>query len=352
MSGRGSINNGNKRRLTCYKKFFNEALVFISYILIRRNSFIHLQRELVCFEVTKKIVILKVGESSNTKIFQAHSAILRYRFLYFRKKLETINKDENNIKPIILKHISIQQFEVIIKYIYGGMILLEDYEVSFIFKLMFFAHEFFLSLDSADFTSLQENALISLLKRDDLQMEEGKILNYVIKWGIAQNQGFPSDPEDWTPENFQALKKTTLQNCLPLIRYFQICEPFSTIINEEHIAEIASWVDEKTITYSTKNNPYEFRLLHRGIKDTDEILGGYNPIGWEKPISYKFIICDKTVGTTFYDDLFCFDRCNRSWCRHESYEKPIRNVPVNPLNRSYFSLEDYEIFQVNKKHVD
>ncbi|RIB22489.1 hypothetical protein C2G38_2075558 [Gigaspora rosea] len=93
---------------------------------------------------------------------------------------------------------------------------------------------------------------------------------------------------------------------------------FSTIISEEHAAEIASWVDEKSTTYSTKNNPYEFRLLLRGsrydfacdtfwnlcnkkgnvvliikVKDTDEILGGYNPIGWEKPYSYNYIICDR-----------------------------------------------------------
>ncbi|RIB22476.1 hypothetical protein C2G38_2295345, partial [Gigaspora rosea] len=166
-----------------------------------------------------------------------------------------INKDDNNIKTVTLKHISIQQFEVIIKYIYRGVILLKDYDTSFIFKPMFFAHEYFINelanhlesylikeqshwlrlhfadvyqtsfqnnqfqelqkwcndivtkypnkvFDSKDLHSLQENALISLLKRDDLQMEERKIWNYVIEWGIAQNQGLPSDPEDWTLENF------------------------------------------------------------------------------------------------------------------------------------------------------
>ncbi|RIB22473.1 hypothetical protein C2G38_988038 [Gigaspora rosea] len=314
--------------------------------------------------------------------------------------------------------------------------------------------------DSEDFLSLQENALISLLKRDDLQMEEGKFWNYVIKWGIAQNQDLPPDPEDWTLENFKALK-TTLQNCLPLIRYFQISgndivdnvqpyqpiieknlckdimkriadpnrpissivlppriiltpilpmrltESFSTIINEEHAAEIASWIDEKTTTYSTRNNPYEFRLLLRGsrdgftrdtfwnlcgkkknvvliikVKNTDEILGGYNPIGWEKPFAYNYIRCDKSfifslrngtiqnsilsrvklqheaiwntifVGPTFNQDLVSFNSSNKSWCQHKSYEKPIRNVPVDESNRSYFSLEYYEIFQINSKYAE
>ena len=75
--------------------------------------------------------------------------------------------------------------------------------------------------DSEDFTSLQENALISLIKRDDLQMEEIKIWNYIIKWGIAQNPNLSSDAKDWSNENFKTLK-ITLQNFLPHIRYFQI----------------------------------------------------------------------------------------------------------------------------------
>ncbi|RIB15213.1 hypothetical protein C2G38_2039560 [Gigaspora rosea] len=213
--------------------------------------------------------------------------------------------------------------------------------------------------DSEDFTSLQENALISLIKRDDLQMEEIKIWNYVIKWGIAQHSNLPSDAKDWSNENFKTLK-ITLQNFLPHIRYFQIsgddiynnvkpfkqilektlwndikirlmalnqpmtstilspriisaktlptrcADPFSKVINEAHAAEIASWIDNKSDTYSIADNPYEFKLLLRGsrdgftvesfwnlcnkktkivvvvkVKDSDEILGGYNPIGWE-----------------------------------------------------------------------
>ncbi|RIB29202.1 hypothetical protein C2G38_2057235, partial [Gigaspora rosea] len=81
--------------------------------------------------------------------------------------------------------------------------------------------------------------------------------------------------------------------------------PFSTVINEAHAGEIASWIDKKENTYSLTNNRYEFKLLLRGTRDgftadsfwklcdkqiqlvvvmkvkgTDEILGGYNPIGW------------------------------------------------------------------------
>ena len=78
-----------------------------------------------------------------------------------------------------------------------------------------------LIFDAEDFNSLQESALVSLLKHDNLQLEEVKIWEYTIKWGIAQNPSLPTNLEEWNDENFTALK-TSLQQCLPYIRYFQI----------------------------------------------------------------------------------------------------------------------------------
>ncbi|RHZ78589.1 hypothetical protein Glove_159g7 [Diversispora epigaea] len=78
-----------------------------------------------------------------------------------------------------------------------------------------------LIFESEDFTSLQETALISILKRDDLNIEEIKIWDYVIKCRIAQYPTLPADLKEWSKDNFEALK-ITLQQCLPLIRYFHI----------------------------------------------------------------------------------------------------------------------------------
>ncbi|RHZ83793.1 hypothetical protein Glove_87g177 [Diversispora epigaea] len=79
-------------------------------------------------------------------------------------------------------------------------------------------------------------------------------------------------------------------------------EPFSTIINNEHVAELSSWIDRKSNIYSLANIPYEFQLiLHLKIfwnlchghgdtilvakvAGTDEIIGGYNPLPWDKNI--------------------------------------------------------------------
>ncbi|RHZ48288.1 hypothetical protein Glove_553g58 [Diversispora epigaea] len=103
---------------------------------------------------------------------------------------------------------------------------------------------------------------------DDLQLEESKI------WDYSHIQ-------------------------LPNREYtFQIT---SSIITNEHAAETASWIDKKEVTNDVNNNPYEFNLILRGskdgnyfwnlhnsktkivvvvkVKDTDEILYGYNSIG-------------------------------------------------------------------------
>ncbi|RIB11850.1 hypothetical protein C2G38_70093 [Gigaspora rosea] len=60
-------------------------------------------------------VIINVGKIPDVKTFKTHSVILRYRSLYFRNELANINKDDNNIKTINLNHVSIQQFDIIIK---------------------------------------------------------------------------------------------------------------------------------------------------------------------------------------------------------------------------------------------
>ncbi|RHZ86026.1 hypothetical protein Glove_57g31 [Diversispora epigaea] len=140
-----------------------------------------------------------------------------------------------------------------------------------------------------EFTSLHESDLVSILKIEDLQMNELEI------WETAQNSTIPESLEEWSDENFITLK-VSLQQCLPLIRYFRnsnsdvmykiksykkilnkkiwngwkklilpdqsvksvifpsklfvkqelparIIELFSTIINEEHTAMISSWMN-------------------------------------------------------------------------------------------------------------
>ncbi|RHZ86508.1 hypothetical protein Glove_50g45 [Diversispora epigaea] len=318
-------------------------------------------------------VIIEV--KNQEKYFTAHSNILKYRSPYFRREIGNIHPNENNIKTITESSVSAQIFETILKYIYGGIVDLENVQTRFIFDLMLAANQFGLEelnktletylidikaswlkehcsfvyrtifrknfkklekfcnniivrypniiFDADDFTSLPESSLISLLKRDYLQMEEVKIWDYVIKWGIAQNPDLPISLDEFTQENFLRLK-TTLQQCLPNIRYFHLSAnevrdsirpykkildkqlwkdidqhllfphrpvksiilparsvlvielpprieeprgPFSVIISEEHAAEISTWIDRETTLYTSQNYPYKFELILRGSID-------------------------------------------------------------------------------------
>ncbi|RHZ89538.1 hypothetical protein Glove_13g212 [Diversispora epigaea] len=465
-------------------------------------------------------VIIEI--ENKEKLFTAHSNILKYRSPYFRKELENIQQNENNVKTIVIRSsVSAQIFDVILKYIYGGIVHLENVETRFIFDLMLATNKFELDeltnklethlidakaswlktyfsliyrttfnennfknlenycndiivkhpsliFDNSDFYSLPESALVSLLKRDDLQMEEVKIWDYVIKWGISQNPTLPTNLEEWSKENFLMLKTTLLQ-CLPLIRYFhisntelfdkiipykkildkQLCkdiiqhlaapdrpfksiilparstvvtelppraeepkEPFSTIISEEHAAEISSWIDRKTINYSTTNIPYKFELILSGIKDgfapqtfwnichghantvvvvkvkgTDEILGGYNPLAWdntyngywgiwketkdsfifslkngniqnsilsrvkrpEEAICYRSKEHQKVGGPHFGDFRLFSEKSNFTLDNKNCCDHSSYEKPIR--TSGYFSIVNYEVFKVIKKNA-
>ncbi|RHZ84607.1 hypothetical protein Glove_79g67 [Diversispora epigaea] len=453
-------------------------------------------------------IIIEIGEPPVMETFKVHSTILCYRcpYLYDEFKKSTINNDDVNIKIIQKPQISAKVFNIIIKYIYGATINLEKVEISIIFDILMTANQFQLEelvtrlqtflienhpswlklnfskiynlsfqtdfkalqnfcdgiiakrpnliFESTDFNTLPEAALVSIIQRDDLQLEESKIWDYVIQWGTSQNKTLPSNFNDWIDKDFQILKNT-LQQCLPHIRYFQISSgniiekvfPYqqilnknlvtdilkysmapekpitstilpprkivtiqlpnrgnafqitSSIITNEHAAEIASWIEKKKVTYDVNDNPYEFNLILRGsrdgfgtnvfwnlcnqktnlvvvvkAKDTDEILGGYNPIGWNSNLNNYSITNDSFIfslkngsiknhilsrvknasrailsylqyyGPNFGGGDFCMYYTNKFYTSQiRSYEKLIRKTT------GQFLADDYEIvfFSIN-----
>ncbi|RHZ89604.1 hypothetical protein Glove_13g237 [Diversispora epigaea] len=65
---------------------------------------------------------------------------------------------------------------------------------------------------------LPESALVSLPKRDDLQMKEVKAL-IMSSNGISQNPIFSTNLEEWSKKNFLTLKTTPQK--YSLISYFK-----------------------------------------------------------------------------------------------------------------------------------
>ncbi|RHZ51459.1 hypothetical protein Glove_478g72 [Diversispora epigaea] len=449
---------------------------------------------------------IEIGEAPLANIYKVHSIILQSRSLYFKKKFDEITFNDNHVKVLKLPNISVKVFDVIIKYIYGGKISLEKLENSTIFDLVIASNKLELDelvehlqiylvnncaswlrlefariyqqsqvinlgiiqdfyndiiakypntiFETENFHSVTEDSLISILKQDNLQLEESKLWEYVIEWGKAKNPTLPINLDKWTSDNFLTLKET-LKGCLPHIRYFsfskedtvekiypyhQLLEPqlfldinvklitpskpissivlpprkilnttlstritpiplSSNIITNEHALEISSWIDKKEIPY-IENNPYEFKLLVRGSRDgfdvktiydicdkvskliiilkvegTGEILGGYNPIGWENDLDQwkktkdSFIFSLKTANIedpilsrvsnsscAIYNYANCTNQLGFSlalslignlktekkcYCMSTTgYPKQIRS------DDSLFSVEEYEVFKI------
>ncbi|CAG8515800.1 4914_t:CDS:2 [Paraglomus brasilianum] len=313
---------------------------------------------------------ISVGQGQNARVFNVHSLILRARSSYFRKTL---------VHSSSFEHISPSIFEVLLRYMYTGSISLDELEAPELLDLLITAEKLALDdmlldhtqnqlirekeawlksnygvtnqiasqnqkfsklqefcqiirmdpeilFESEEFYSLEEEIVLSLLKRDDLTLTEGQIWSRIIEWGIDQTQLSP-DYTKWSPDEFAKLEKK-LHNCIPLIRFFQISPrdfdvkvfPFesilpkhlfrelishylrpryepsyqvlpprygqmnptsvhSVLINERTTAWIASQIDNNgggtkddgsdthSLPYEGSRNPYRFRLLLRGSRD-------------------------------------------------------------------------------------
>ncbi|RHZ87146.1 hypothetical protein Glove_40g170 [Diversispora epigaea] len=184
---------------------------------------------------------------SSAKFLDAWTKLLLRERISVEKMQRAITESAINPFEIIL---------IILKYIYVGIVNVENVDIKTIYELMIAAKEShlietkaswlrthfinqFLKLTSLkiwknfhpnlifgseDFVSLPKSALVSILKRDDLK---------------------------WSDDNFLTLK-ITLQQCLPHI---------------QHALEISSWIDFKSTPYLPQDMPHRFQLILRGSRD-------------------------------------------------------------------------------------
>ncbi|UZO22403.1 uncharacterized protein OCT59_014766 [Rhizophagus irregularis] len=227
---------------------------------------------------------------------------------------------------------------------------------------------------SPNFSSVSEKLLISIIQNDNLQISEIQIWEQVLRWGLAQNQErFPDDIKDYSKDDFNILKNT-LQQCIPFIRFYNLTSkefldkvfPYGEILPEELITDLLttflSLSDPNNIT-DKLTSLYEFKLLFRGsrdgltrgkfheicnnhsrtvtiikVKDSNEILGGYNPIEWKSDGKYgitkdSFILSFNNNKIEDYTLSRVMDE------RKNFYEYPIRKT-------ERFSVEECEVFQI------
>ncbi|RIB17868.1 hypothetical protein C2G38_2186181 [Gigaspora rosea] len=128
-----------------------------------------------------------------------------------------------------------------------------------------------LVFNSEDFTSHKENALVSLISRDDLQMEE-------IKIGII---------------NFMALKTTLQTDCL-------LSDTFKFLVTMLQIVycHIQNFFDENIWNvlikkFMTPNYQISSTILPPRSDNIEKILGGHNPIAWNSSV-HNYVYCQES----------------------------------------------------------
>ncbi|RGB35319.1 hypothetical protein C1646_759490 [Rhizophagus diaphanus] len=177
--------------------------------------------------------------------------------------------------------------------------------------------------------------------------------------------------------------------------------PKSIIINSNHFAFISNWIDRKMKKYDIsediKDIPYEFKLLYRASRDdntaasfhtkcdnkgativvvkvtnSEQIVGGYNPLFWDSSNSVKntkdsfiFSFADENslqwanvvyseTGTksiqciSTYGPIFGIDLCINYGNTYNTWTSSVSSYPTLYLPNS-FKADDYEVFQVIKK---
>uniref|UniRef100_U9UDJ9 BTB domain-containing protein n=1 Tax=Rhizophagus irregularis (strain DAOM 181602 / DAOM 197198 / MUCL 43194) TaxID=747089 RepID=U9UDJ9_RHIID len=96
------------------------------------QNFIELLEDDEYYDIT-----IEVGEDPNVKIFRAHTGILCYRSPYLRRYLASNKKNNDNVLAHIkFPNISPDTFQIILKYIYGGILSLNENDTSDIFKIL------------------------------------------------------------------------------------------------------------------------------------------------------------------------------------------------------------------------
>ncbi|GBC28511.2 BTB/POZ protein [Rhizophagus irregularis DAOM 181602=DAOM 197198] len=215
---------------------------------------------------------------------------------------------------------------MILRYIYGGRLSLEEYDTSHIIKILIAAklisYEPEKIFNSIDFISLTEKSLISIIQNDNFQMNVIQVWEHVLKWGIAKNPGLPSDPSNYSKDEFITLRDQPNNKLESKIITKEINPKSidSRIITNQHAELISKWIDKLEITDNMKNS-YEFNRV--------------------KNDEYKYATSNRiNHGPSFYNDLFLYDPyCG--FATPSGYEKPINKV-------GFFYVEEYEIFQIMK----
>jgi len=128
-----------------------------------------------------------------------------------------------------------------------------------------------------NFSSIPEKLLVSLIQGDNLQISEIQVWENVLKWGLSQNPELPSDPEDFSKEDFNALKNI-LQQCIPFIRFYNLSSeefsdrilPYKKILPKELYKDLLKYFLNPNNQSIKQSKPQSTKETSEGITSTQK----------------------------------------------------------------------------------
>ncbi|RIB26446.1 hypothetical protein C2G38_2267605 [Gigaspora rosea] len=208
-----------------------------------------------------------------------------------------------------------------------------------------------------------------------------------------QNTKFEQSYEDIEPNSFKVLLKwlygENFSQAIKIVGNNELAQVFGDLLllsDKFELELLKDLIEDNLVNYINENLSFNtFKVVkyladkHKlQVKGTNEILGGYNPVGWDNSNGSTFINCDDSfifllkndnsqdsilsrvittesaiccdteLGPVFGDtDLMLIDNFNQDGgcCSLKSYyENHIRENN----EEEYFSVEEFEIFQIYK----
>ncbi|RGB41118.1 TLD-domain-containing protein [Rhizophagus diaphanus] len=135
---------------------------------------------------------------------------------------------------------------------------------------------------SLDFYSIPEKLLSSIIQSENLQMSEVQVWEYVLKWGFAQNPELSSDPTSFSVDDFNTLKNT-LQQLIPFIRFYNLTSkefsdkvlPYMKTLPEDLCMNLLKTflnLSDPNSKPSDKSNPRINKKINLGNIDIDSTI--------------------------------------------------------------------------------
>ncbi|CAI2162821.1 7303_t:CDS:2 [Funneliformis geosporum] len=264
------------------------------------------------------------------------------------------------------------------------------------------------------FIRLGRCSLLTIIKRDDLDLSEVDIWKYLLQWAINQYPSLNSsgDADSWTKKDFMELENR-LKDFLPYVRFFQIpgdklyefVWPFKKILPKKLKAQLTQFhmmpnteLPPLGISYnlSLRLPKHQIDSLYVTSKHADSVLcnstshfstissnssvsviGGYNPLSWSSSDTYlqtsdSFIFSFANSDTCEQDE-YILSRVQNSryairdmscklnnigfghdlwWFSGSCTQQYYEKKILPPNSGSTFIMDDYEVFQVTNSREE